>query len=63
MPDTAIAQELIGAFRAAKRTAARQVKAMLAANPSGAMMCWPVSARVGNVKNNDPSLIEPVAMA
>jgi hypothetical protein len=50
MPDTAIAQELIGAFRAAKRTAARQVKAMLAANPSGAMMCWPVSARVGNVK-------------
>jgi hypothetical protein len=25
--------------------------------------CWPVSARVGNVKNNDPSLIEPVAAA
>jgi len=25
------------------------------------MMCWPVSARVGNVKNNDPSLIEPIA--
>jgi len=25
------------------------------------MTCWPVSARVGNVKNNDPSLIEPVA--
>jgi len=24
------------------------------------MICWPVSARVGNVKNNDPSLIEPV---
>jgi len=22
------------------------------------MTCWPVSARVGNVKNNDPSLIE-----
>ena len=22
---------------------------------------WPVSARVGNVKNNDPSLIEPIA--
>jgi uncharacterized protein YjbI with pentapeptide repeats len=21
------------------------------------MTCWPVSARVGNVKNNDPSLI------
>src|SRR5690242_3205351 len=27
------------------------------------MTCWPVSARVGNVKNNDPSLIEPVAAA
>jgi len=25
------------------------------------MTCWPVSARVGNVKNNDPSLIEPLA--
>jgi hypothetical protein len=24
------------------------------------MICWPVSARVGDVKNNDPSLIEPV---
>jgi len=22
---------------------------------------WPVSPRVGNVKNNDPSLIEPMA--
>jgi hypothetical protein len=22
------------------------------------MICWPVSARVGNVKNNDPSLVE-----
>jgi hypothetical protein len=23
------------------------------------MVAWPVSPRVGNVKNNDPSLIEP----
>jgi putative SOS response-associated peptidase YedK len=23
------------------------------------MVCWPVSTRVGNVKNNDPSLIRP----
>ena len=29
--------------------------------PSEAMTCWPVSARVGNVKNNDLSLIEPRA--
>jgi len=27
------------------------------------MTCWPVSTRVGNVKNNDPSLIEPLAAA
>jgi putative SOS response-associated peptidase YedK len=27
---------------------------------AGSMVAWPVSARVGNVKNNDPSLIEPV---
>ena len=26
-------------------------------------ICWPVSARVGNVRNNDSSLIEPVAAA
>jgi len=26
------------------------------------MTCWPVSPRVGNVKNNDPRLIESVAM-
>jgi len=25
------------------------------------MTCWPVSARVGHAKNNDPSLIEPIA--
>jgi len=27
------------------------------------MICWPVSACVGNVRNNDSSLIEPVAAA
>jgi hypothetical protein len=26
------------------------------------MTCWPVSACVGNVKNNDASLIEPIEM-
>jgi putative SOS response-associated peptidase YedK len=31
--------------------------------PSEDMICWPVSARVGNVRNNDSSLIEPVATA
>ena len=38
------------------------LKALLAPYPSGGMACWPVSARVGNVKNNDPSLIEPIAL-
>jgi putative SOS response-associated peptidase YedK len=37
-----------------------QLKTLLAPYPSDEMICWPVSARVGNVKNNDPSLIEPV---
>jgi hypothetical protein len=26
------------------------------------MTCWPISARVGNVTNNDPSLIEAIAV-
>jgi len=30
----------------------RQVKALLAPFPLEALTCWPVSARVGNVKNN-----------
>jgi putative SOS response-associated peptidase YedK len=38
-----------------------QLKALLAPNPSEDMICWPVSAPVGNVKNNDPSLIEQIA--
>jgi len=41
----------------------RQLKSLLAPFPSEAMTCWPVSPRVGNVKNNDSSLIEPIAIA
>jgi putative SOS response-associated peptidase YedK len=37
-----------------------QLKSFLAPYPSDEMICWPVSPRVGNVKNNDPSLIEPI---
>jgi hypothetical protein len=37
-----------------------QLKALLALYPSEGMIYWPVSARVGNVKNNDPGLIERV---
>jgi hypothetical protein len=39
-----------------------QLKSLLAPYPSDEMICWPVSTRVGNVKNNDPSLIEPIVL-
>jgi putative SOS response-associated peptidase YedK len=39
------------------------LKALLVPCPAGEMTMWPVSARVGNVKNNDPTLIEPIAFA
>jgi len=29
--------------------------------PAGKMQAWPVSQRVGNVRNNDPELLEPAA--
>jgi hypothetical protein len=34
---------------------------LLALYPAEERTCWPVSARVGNVKNNDPILIGPIA--
>jgi len=39
-----------------------QLKALLVPYPSEDMTAWPVSTRVGSVKNNDPSLIEPIAL-
>jgi hypothetical protein len=44
-------------------TDASALKALLAPFPSEEMTCWPVSTRVGNLKNNDPSLIEPLREA
>ena len=38
-----------------------QLKSLLVPYPSDRMVAWPVSKRVGSVKNNDPTLIEPVA--
>ena len=38
------------------------LKALLAPNPSDGMVCWPVSPRVGNVKNNEPGLVEPIVL-
>ena len=39
-----------------------RLKALLTPYPSDDMICWPVSARVGNVKNNDPSLVESITL-
>jgi len=38
------------------------LKEMLAPYPAKRMTMWPVDRRVGNVKNNAPSLIEPVSL-
>jgi putative SOS response-associated peptidase YedK len=38
-----------------------QLRALLAPYQSEELICWLVSPCVGNVKNNDPSLIEPIA--
>jgi putative SOS response-associated peptidase YedK len=40
-----------------------RLKALLVPYPANDMVIWPVDRRVGNVKNNDPSLIEPIALA
>ena len=42
---------------------ARHLKALHGPIPANEMTCWPVSPRVGNVKNNDPALIEPITLA
>jgi putative SOS response-associated peptidase YedK len=36
------------------------LKALLAPYPPKEMTCWSVSPRVGNVKNNDANLLEPL---
>jgi putative SOS response-associated peptidase YedK len=41
----------------------KDLKALLAPYPGDDMIYWLVSMRVGSVKNNDPSLIEPIATA
>jgi putative SOS response-associated peptidase YedK len=40
-----------------------RLKALLVPYPADDMVIWPVDRRVGNVRNNDPSLIEPIALA
>jgi putative SOS response-associated peptidase YedK len=38
-----------------------QLKSMLVPY-AGEMVAWPVSQRVGNVKNNDAGLVEPISV-
>lgn len=40
---------------------ARALGAMLAPYPLDDLVMWPVDRRVGNVRNDDPGLVEPVA--
>jgi MFS family permease len=40
-----------------------QLKALLVPYASDEMICRPVSAQGGSIKNNDPSLIEPITAA
>ena len=37
------------------------LKALLKPYPADDLVAWPVDKRVGNVRNNEPSLIEPIA--
>jgi putative SOS response-associated peptidase YedK len=41
----------------------QELKALLVPCPSEELVIWAVDKRVGSVKNNDPSLIEPVTAA
>lgn len=47
-------------WRGEEPPTADNLKAMLVPYPTARMTCWPVSKRVGNVKNNDPTLVEPI---
>ena len=39
-----------------------ELKALLKPYPSELMKLWPVDKKVGNVRNNGPDLIRPVAL-
>ena len=47
--------------RRGARTEADELLALLRPYPAEAMRAYPVAARVGNVRNNDPELLTPVA--
>jgi putative SOS response-associated peptidase YedK len=45
-------------FSSARRRRIHPSSRLAGPFPADEMTCWPVSARVGNVENNDASLIE-----
>jgi putative SOS response-associated peptidase YedK len=57
-----LASDCWGAWLGEVHAPVDDLKAMLAPYPSERMALWPVSKRVGNVRNDDPELFEPVAI-
>jgi putative SOS response-associated peptidase YedK len=57
-----LAPEAWPAWLGEKPAGEAQLKSLLVPYPSDDITCWQVSTRVGNVKNNDPSLIEPIVL-
>ena len=58
-----LAPEKWPAWLGETETNAEQLKSLLAPYPADDVVIWPVDKRVGNVKNKDPSLIEPYTSA
>ena len=61
MKNTAVIFDYAASISRRRSCQSSEPKALLKPFPSEEMTCWPVSPRVGNVRNNDPSLIEPIA--
>src|SRR5215470_10698528 len=57
-----LAPEAWPAWLGEKAADQAQLKSLLVPYPSEGMICWPVSARVGSVKNNDASLVDPITL-
>jgi putative SOS response-associated peptidase YedK len=56
-----LAPEHWPAWLGESRASDSDLRAMLRPYPAAAMACWPVDRRVGNVRNDDPDLLTPLA--
>ena len=54
-----LARENWPAWLGERAADSEELKSLLIPYPAEDMVIWPVDKRVGNVKNKDPSLIEP----